>query len=208
MTRRPLHDDYLRRIKKAAWRAQGKRCFYCIRHLSQYQTTLDHVVPLVRGGLTVGENLVIACEECNNLIKGMLEGRGDPLPEFMTRAIAEKADLRRQIALAVDAIKPAFHWHSLQRLIDGETFPVWSRTRTVVATLLSGGRVDLDRLPAPTEHHSTKAWHKKGHSFRYSIESLLRGHRGIVWEGARCWIPELVRKAEDGHDGDVQGLSP
>jgi 5-methylcytosine-specific restriction endonuclease McrA len=36
-------------------------CAYC----SESADTLDHVVPRLRGGLTVAENLVPACRRCN-----------------------------------------------------------------------------------------------------------------------------------------------
>ena len=39
------------------------RCFYCG---STYYLTLDHVVPVSRGGLTTVANLVPACRRCNS----------------------------------------------------------------------------------------------------------------------------------------------
>jgi 5-methylcytosine-specific restriction endonuclease McrA len=42
----------------SAW---GHRCAYC----GEPATTLDHVHPMSRGGLTVPENLVACCLECN-----------------------------------------------------------------------------------------------------------------------------------------------
>lgn len=50
--------DKLRR----AWRAQGRGCIYC----GAPATTVDHVVPLVRGGTNFEGNLAPACKECNS----------------------------------------------------------------------------------------------------------------------------------------------
>jgi len=41
------------------------KCAYCRQPLAIRKATLDHVVPKVKGGLTVKENLVAACLACN-----------------------------------------------------------------------------------------------------------------------------------------------
>jgi 5-methylcytosine-specific restriction endonuclease McrA len=40
-------------------------CAYCRTPLDNKRATLDHVVPKVKGGLTVKENLIPACLGCN-----------------------------------------------------------------------------------------------------------------------------------------------
>ena len=43
-------------------------CEYC-RSQSKYSPdnlVVDHIIPLSRGGLTVSENLALACQRCNN----------------------------------------------------------------------------------------------------------------------------------------------
>ncbi len=40
-------------------------CHWCKRGLSFQESTIDHVIPLARGGTNHIKNLVIACEECN-----------------------------------------------------------------------------------------------------------------------------------------------
>ena len=42
------------------------RCQYCRREFPTALLTLDHVVPLSRGGATTWENVVTACKKCNN----------------------------------------------------------------------------------------------------------------------------------------------
>ena len=68
-----------RAMRKVALRDCGQRCVYCATHLDQRTATLDHVVPVARGGAHDPGNLVVACAPCNRL-------KGDLLPfEFFAR---------------------------------------------------------------------------------------------------------------------------
>jgi len=58
--------------RKNILRRDGHRCLYCGR--GDIPLTLDHVVPLSRGGEESWENLVCACVKCNNR-------KGDRTPE-------------------------------------------------------------------------------------------------------------------------------
>lgn len=40
-------------------------CLYCDKQLTQSTATMDHVLPLSRGGKTNWENIVTACSKCN-----------------------------------------------------------------------------------------------------------------------------------------------
>jgi 5-methylcytosine-specific restriction endonuclease McrA len=42
------------------------RCQFCGKRGSAFDLTLDHILPKSRGGRTVAENLVTACQVCNN----------------------------------------------------------------------------------------------------------------------------------------------
>ena len=42
------------------------RCQYCGKKGTPFDLTLDHVMPRSRGGKTLAENLVAACQTCNN----------------------------------------------------------------------------------------------------------------------------------------------
>jgi 5-methylcytosine-specific restriction endonuclease McrA len=51
--------------------AQNWRCCYCYTTLDPEgqhgpQPTLEHIIPLVAGGLDATDNLVIACKRCNS----------------------------------------------------------------------------------------------------------------------------------------------
>jgi len=68
-----------RAMRKVALRDCGQRCVYCATHLDQHTATLDHVIPLARGGEHDPGNVVAACGPCNRL-------KGDMLPhEFFAR---------------------------------------------------------------------------------------------------------------------------
>ncbi len=56
------------------WRKKCARgiCHYCGRRFKPSELTMDHVVPLSRGGRSVRENLVPACKECNTNKKYLL----------------------------------------------------------------------------------------------------------------------------------------
>jgi 5-methylcytosine-specific restriction endonuclease McrA len=49
---------------RCAVEAQGGLCFYCHIDVST-KYTVDHLIPLVRGGSDGPENIVIACASCN-----------------------------------------------------------------------------------------------------------------------------------------------
>lgn len=52
------------RFRRSILEAWSWRCAYCDCCLKQ-QATLDHVIPLSRGGPTSRDNLVAACPGCN-----------------------------------------------------------------------------------------------------------------------------------------------
>ena len=47
-------------------------CYYCDRSVTPQDLTMDHIVPVARGGKTTKGNLVTACKECNNAKKQLL----------------------------------------------------------------------------------------------------------------------------------------
>tara|TARA_B100001964_G_C14057025_1_gene519657 strand:- start:109 stop:372 length:264 start_codon:yes stop_codon:yes gene_type:complete len=40
-------------------------CYYCNKTLTPKEVTMDHIVPLSRGGRTTKGNVVPSCKECN-----------------------------------------------------------------------------------------------------------------------------------------------
>ena len=47
-------------------------CYYCKRRFPPKELTMDHIVPIIRGGFTRKGNVVPCCKECNNKKKYML----------------------------------------------------------------------------------------------------------------------------------------
>jgi len=41
-------------------------CYYCGKKVPPRSLTMDHIVPIVRGGKSAKGNLVPACKECNS----------------------------------------------------------------------------------------------------------------------------------------------
>jgi len=64
-----------RRLRKTHWwnsRIDKGVCHYCRRHVGRENLTMDHIVPLARGGRSTKGNLVPACKACNNKKKYLL----------------------------------------------------------------------------------------------------------------------------------------
>jgi 5-methylcytosine-specific restriction endonuclease McrA len=64
-----------RELRQSGWwkrkRGEGK-CHYCGQKFAPSELTMDHLVPLIRGGKSTKGNIVASCKECNNKKKHML----------------------------------------------------------------------------------------------------------------------------------------
>ncbi len=77
-----IDDVFLRRERQKArelrgsqwWKRQLARglCYYCGGSFSPAALTMDHIVPMARGGKSIKGNVVPACKVCNNKKKYML----------------------------------------------------------------------------------------------------------------------------------------
>lgn len=47
-------------------------CHYCGRHFPPSELSMDHIVPLIRGGKTTKGNLAPVCKDCNSKKKYLL----------------------------------------------------------------------------------------------------------------------------------------
>lgn len=64
-----------RELRKAHWwkrRCAEGMCYYCRRKIKPKDLTMDHIVPVIRGGRSTKSNVVPACKECNNRKKHMV----------------------------------------------------------------------------------------------------------------------------------------
>ncbi|MBI4686431.1 MAG: HNH endonuclease [Nitrospirae bacterium] len=81
-----------RELRKTQWWKQklseGK-CYYCGKEMLPSDLTMDHIVPIIRGGKSAKNNLVPACKECNNKKKHALPFEWE---EYLNRLKEEDAD--------------------------------------------------------------------------------------------------------------------
>ena len=64
-----------RKLRRTHWwqrNIQKGVCYYCNRMVGREKLTMDHLVPLSRGGKSKKGNVVPACKECNNKKKYLL----------------------------------------------------------------------------------------------------------------------------------------
>lgn len=64
-----------KKLRDSTWwkrkRSSGL-CHYCRRNFKPAELTMDHLIPLARGGQSIKENLVPCCKECNAKKKYLL----------------------------------------------------------------------------------------------------------------------------------------
>jgi 5-methylcytosine-specific restriction protein A len=76
-----------RELRRTAWwqrRVQKGICAYCGVRFEPRELTMDHVVPIARGGRSVRGNVVASCKNCNNRKKLMT-----PAEQLLMKPVAE-----------------------------------------------------------------------------------------------------------------------
>ena len=81
--------DKARKLRKSQWwldKLNQGLCHYCQAKFAPEELTMDHIVPLARGGTSTAGNIVAACRDCNakkslttpveELLKGLSKGSG------------------------------------------------------------------------------------------------------------------------------------
>jgi 5-methylcytosine-specific restriction endonuclease McrA len=66
MSMRCVNSTTRRKLRSQAYEREGGNCFYCSEALPIERITLDHIIPLSKGGWTRLDNLVCSCWSCNN----------------------------------------------------------------------------------------------------------------------------------------------
>jgi len=88
-----------REMRESQWwkrkRAAGI-CYYCGGKFKAMELTMDHLVPIVRGGRSVPGNLVPACKECNNKKKYLLPMEWEEYLNTLQRKNIQPEDTNRQ----------------------------------------------------------------------------------------------------------------
>jgi len=81
-----------RELRASQWwkrKLGAGRCGYCGRATAARDLTMDHRVPLVRGGRSTKSNVVPACKPCNDAKKYLLPVEWDA---YLTRLAGADAD--------------------------------------------------------------------------------------------------------------------
>ena len=58
-----------RKLRSTSWwrkKLNEQLCYFCKKKYSTSELTMDHLIPLVRGGKSVKNNIVTACKSCNS----------------------------------------------------------------------------------------------------------------------------------------------
>jgi 5-methylcytosine-specific restriction endonuclease McrA len=78
-----------RNLKKTQWwkrKCSMGICYFCGRKTLPKELTLEHIVPLVRGGKSTKGNIATACRECNSKKKYLLPVEWE---EYLSRLSSE-----------------------------------------------------------------------------------------------------------------------
>jgi 5-methylcytosine-specific restriction endonuclease McrA len=62
-------------LRKSQWwkrKCAEGLCYYCKKKVAPKELTIDHIVPIIRGGKSTKGNIVPVCKECNNKKKYLL----------------------------------------------------------------------------------------------------------------------------------------
>jgi hypothetical protein len=86
------------------WKQEGRLCELCplIGKAAARATTIDHVLPLIRGGTNHEHNLIPACKQCNSskhasLLSDWIKGTRTPLPtEYTQRTTPRKQEQKQK----------------------------------------------------------------------------------------------------------------
>jgi len=78
-----------RRLRQSSWwmrKIERGICYYCHSGVGRTHLTMDHVVPLSRGGKSTKGNIVPACKECNNKKKYLLPVEWEEYLESLSKS--------------------------------------------------------------------------------------------------------------------------
>ena len=75
-----------RALRKSRWwqnKIANGSCHYCNSQINAKTATMDHILPVSRGGRSVAGNVVVACKACNTAKKDNLASEWE---EFLVKA--------------------------------------------------------------------------------------------------------------------------
>ena len=75
--RRTYMKDSINTLTSDEWldilKQHGYRCIYCGKHFTKFKLTMEHIIPVSKGGDNVKENIVPACKSCNSKMSNDFE---------------------------------------------------------------------------------------------------------------------------------------
>lgn len=133
-------SESLAKLRQRIARQADYRCGYCLtsERLTGIRLTLDHLIPIATGGLTIENNLWVACRPCNEF-KGTQTQAFDP-------------QTRRNVLLYNPRIQK---WR--------EHF-AWNADGTLILGLTASGRATVEALQMNHDLivHARRQWVKVG----------------------------------------------
>ncbi len=75
-----IEKQKARKLRKTVWWKRKREkgiCYYCQKKIPLRLLTMDHIIPLARGGKSIKINIVACCKECNSVKKNQLPTDGE-----------------------------------------------------------------------------------------------------------------------------------
>lgn len=77
-------------VRKIIIKRDGYVCKYCDKELTPKTHTIDHILPVSKGGTENPHNLVMCCEWCNKKAKDLLFPSFEAKRAYLLQLLAEK----------------------------------------------------------------------------------------------------------------------
>ncbi len=58
-----------KKLRSSLWwqnKLKNEPCYFCGKKFSKEKLTMDHLIPLAKGGFSIKNNLVVSCKDCNS----------------------------------------------------------------------------------------------------------------------------------------------
>ena len=117
-------------LRTAVFQRDNHKCAYCSRSGKRSRPELDHVVPKAAGGADRYDNLVVACNKCNQ------KKANQPLEQFLQRRPQKLAEVKAKLG---QDLAPATHLNViLPRLLQELRTDGWNVVEHAAATTAAG----------------------------------------------------------------------
>ena len=58
-----------KKLRSTSWwqnKLAKESCYFCRKKFPRDKLTMDHLIPLAKGGFSIKNNLVVSCKDCNS----------------------------------------------------------------------------------------------------------------------------------------------